>query len=91
MKSAHGIQLEAGQKGNIRKAKDRLFVKYKCISLISCANYFSKLQDLDCHVSRPFEIFSKDPDAAREYNDDEDKHNEDEDNHNKNEDDHNND
>lgn len=35
--------------------------------------------------------FSKDPDAAREYNDDEDKHNEDEDNHNKNEDDHNND
>ncbi|KAI9499587.1 hypothetical protein BDB00DRAFT_794584 [Zychaea mexicana] len=78
LKNVHDIQLEAGVKGNIRKVKDHLFVSNendadKTVFVCpSCPNYFSKLEELDCHVPEHFKILSKDSDAAREHNEDED-------------------
>ena len=62
LKNIHDIQLEAGVKGNIRKAKDHLFVSNeddadKAVFVCpSCSNYFLKLEELDCHVPEHFEM-----------------------------------
>ncbi|KAI8640913.1 hypothetical protein BD408DRAFT_389773 [Parasitella parasitica] len=78
LKNVHDIQLEAGVKGNVRKVKDHLFVSNeddadKTVFVCpSCPDYFSELEELDCHVPEHFKILSKDYDAASEHSEDED-------------------
>lgn len=62
LKNVHDIQLETGVKGNIRKVKDHLFVSNKddadktVFVCPSCPHYFSKLEELDCHVPEHFKM-----------------------------------
>ncbi|KAI9469118.1 MAG: hypothetical protein EXX96DRAFT_624022 [Benjaminiella poitrasii] len=78
LKNVHDIQLEAVLKGNIRKVKDHLFVSNEADAdktvfvCPSFPNYFSKLEELDCHVPEHFEILSEVSGAASEHNEDED-------------------